>query len=264
MKRKTCQTCKRPTPQTCICTALPSKPIQLSRSRVIVLQHPNERKRKNAFLPLIELCLQCNSSVDSTIRNDDGDFSIRTIVGRWLGEGIVDSKTVWKLLNDPNEPLFIFFPLENALALDDAIQRANMTLTRNNNMGNIQGQESPPMDSVKHTSPNASTSKINLLFIDATWKYAKEMNTKTVKNGGWPQHAVYVRIDPRKDYGEYFFKPLRFDIRTPPSPDHLSTAECIAHTLRVVEENDELFNVLMRPLDLMVQQWHTLKDVQNG
>lgn len=51
----------------------------------------------------------------------------------------------------------------------------------------------------------------------------------------------------------------RFDIRTPPSPDHLSTAECIATVLREVEgeSNKDIFDVLMRPLDLMVSQWRS-------
>lgn len=51
----------------------------------------------------------------------------------------------------------------------------------------------------------------------------------------------------------------RFDIRTPPSPDHLSTAECIATVLRELEgeSNKDIFDLLMRPLDLMVSQWRS-------
>jgi Uncharacterized conserved protein len=253
MTREICQFCKRPIPYTCICAALPSKPIELSRARVIVLQHPNEQKRKNASLPLIELCLKGKQSTNhgnDGVCDENGDFSLEIIVGRWLGEGIVDSN-VWKLLNDPNEPLFIFFPLvDNALSLEDAL------LARKHNVQGVIGQDLQPVVSTNNTERTASTTtttlttKINLLFIDATWKYAKEMNAKTVQNGGWPQHAVYIRIHPSTDYSDNSFKPLRFDIRTPPSRDHLSTAECIAHALGVVEESNELFNALMKPLEI--------------
>lgn len=262
MAREICKVCKRPTPQTCLCSVLPSKPIHLSRARVIILQHPNERKRKNASLPLIELCLQGKQS--RTKDEKDGrdyvesiDFSLRSFVGRWLGEEIVDSVPVWRLLNDPNEPLFVFFPLDDAVSLNEALQTLEIKYH--------QRHYNQPAASKKSTVTIESTYKINLLFIDATWKHAKEMNDKTVKKGGWPQHAVYVKIDPSKDYDDCFFKPLRFDIRTPPSPDHLSTAECIAYTLRVIEDNgNELFDTLMRPLDLMVQQWHCLKTIKNN
>lgn len=54
----------------------------------------------------------------------------------------------------------------------------------------------------------------------------------------------------------------RFDIRTPPSPDHLSTAECVASVLRELEgeSNKDIFDLLMRPLDLMVSQWRSFKE----
>lgn len=183
---------------------------------------------------------------------ENGDFSLQVIVGRWLGEGIVDYN-IWKLLNDPNEPLFIFFPLvDHAVSLQDAL------LARKHNV------HQPVLSTNQAERTASTTTKINLLFIDATWKYAKEMNAKTVQNGGWPKHAVYIRIHPSTDYSDNSFKPLRFDIRTPPSRDHLSTAECIAHALRVVEESNELFNALMKPLDLMVHQWHSLRDMKNS
>ena len=106
------------------------------------------------------------------------------------------------------------------------------------------------------------TKKITLFFIDSTWKYAKEMLKAGLKHKIWPSHMINVKLT-----GDDFkpgFQPRRFDIRTPPSLDQLSTAECIAHSLRLVEGRDDVFDTLMKPLDLMVQQWHSFFDEESN
>eukprot|EP01083_Nonionella_stella_P130075 394751_1 len=97
------------------------------------------------------------------------------------------------------------------------------------------------------------------------------MDTKSIENNSWPKHMIRIKLNPEKgDCGENF-QPKRFDIRSPPSINHLSTAECIAHVLRIVEagkkskvdserKDDCLFNTLMKPLDLMVKQWRSFSD----
>lgn len=61
------------------------------------------------------------------------------------------------------------------------------------------------------------------------------------------------------------FQPRRFDIRAPPSPNHLCTAECIALALSIVErDNMEIYRALMKPLELMVQKWHSCADGGDG
>lgn len=53
------------------------------------------------------------------------------------------------------------------------------------------------------------------------------------------------------------FQPRRFDIRSPPSAEHLSTAEALAKSLSRIEDDDNfIYNTIMKPLDLMVRQWH--------
>jgi len=49
----------------------------------------------------------------------------------------------------------------------------------------------------------------------------------------------------------------RFNIRTPPSPEHLSTAECLAWVASKVEEDPIIYDTLMKPLDSMVQKWRS-------
>ena len=54
--RTLCERCDRP-PTQCLCASLPRSPIQTS-TRVLVLQHPKEARRRIASVPLIPLCLE--------------------------------------------------------------------------------------------------------------------------------------------------------------------------------------------------------------
>ena len=266
-KREVCQRCTRPTPQACICLALPPKPLHLRSTRVIVLQHPNESKRKNRSLPLIELCLACDESSgeigrsssngSSELMAEHKDFTFNTTIARWWGKEVVDP-LVWKIVNNPDEPLMLCFPSDDSIPVQDALETILFTSTSKNTK--TSDSTHPRIQSETNeqnlSEPN-SNKKINIIFIDGTWKYAKEMDSKTTQNGGWPKHVIRIKISNF----ENDFKPRRFDIRTPPSQSHLSTAECIAQVLKVVEDKGtELYEALMRPLDLMVQQWHSFQN----
>jgi len=130
---------------------------------------------------------------------------------------------------------------------------------------------------------NRKEKKMVLLFLDATWKYAQEMDRACIKYGVYPPHMIRVRLDPTVDCGASLgsnedrtavtcvtanlltsqpqFQPRRFDIRTPPTPDHLCTAECIAWALSIVESDMGIYRTLMKPLDLMVQKWRSFTGV---
>lgn len=51
-------------------------------------------------------------------------------------------------------------------------------------------------------------------------------------------------------------KAMRFAIRTPKSENHWCTAEAIAHTLAKIEDRREIFDTIMKPLDLVVERWY--------
>ena len=55
--RELCARCSRPAAGQCICSALPPSPID-TRTRVLVLQHPAEAKKRIASVPLLSLCLK--------------------------------------------------------------------------------------------------------------------------------------------------------------------------------------------------------------
>mmetsp|Transcript_27292 Transcript_27292/g.55114 ORF Transcript_27292/g.55114 Transcript_27292/m.55114 type:complete len:225 (-) Transcript_27292:10-684(-) len=112
--------------------------------------------------------------------------------------------------------------------------------------------------------------KITLIFLDATWKHAREMDNKNAAAGVWPDHLIRVQLTPSVVDADYFgetkttkntydpktdFVQRRFYIRAPPSPDHLSTAECLAWIASRVEGNPLIFESIMKVLDSMVELW---------
>jgi hypothetical protein len=73
----------------------------------------------------------------------------------------------------------------------------------------------------------------------------------------YPDHILRVQLS-EADLENV--TPRRFDIRTPLSDEHLSTAECLAWAVAQVEGNQESYDIIMKPLDLMVRQWHSFSD----
>ncbi len=276
-KRQICLRCNRLT-ITCICSSLPNPLLRLSKCRIIVLQHPHEQRRKNRSLPLVELCFSrsCSGFINGTENNEESttDTSITTfsspndkesnttsnnstdtqlqdfncIIARRLGDQ-VDTKLM-NLIHDSNYNFLLVYPTNDSISLKDAIERIenNNKKQRNENQHKV----------ISSNQISDNDKKYLLFFIDATWKYANEMLQTGIKLNLWPPHTIHVKLTPDNlQSNELKFQPRRFDIRTPPSLDQLSTAECIAHCLRIVEGRNDIFDILMKPLDLMVQQWHS-------
>jgi DTW domain-containing protein YfiP len=224
-KRSICTRCDRPAPSACICAALPDERIHLQKCRCLVLQHPHEIRRKNRSLPLVEYCLDAES--------------LTVTVGRRFGSSTDES--VLQMLKEsppspsPEEnstpnPVWLFYPGADAIPLSQALKQHK---------------------SSKHNG------RITLIFLDATWKYAKEMDQANTQNKQYPDHMLRVQLS-EADLENV--TPRRFDIRTPLSDEHLSTAECLAWTIAQVEENQISYDIIMKPLDLMVRQWHSFSD----
>ena len=201
-KRPLCTRCQRPTPGACICAALPAEPIELSKSRILVLQHPHETKRKNRSVPLLQLALSKDS--------------MDVAVGRRLG----DQLSFQSIIQDESQPLLLLYPGPDAIPLEEAMELLKPL----------------PGD------------KLNILVLDGTWKYAKEMD----RASSYPDRIQRIQLKPSSFAN---FRPGRFDIRTPPTPDHLSTAECIAWVVSRIEEDPALYERLLEPLDYMVAKW---------
>lgn len=248
-----------------------------------MLQHPHELRKKNRSLPLVELCLlgknkhrgeeeklkqNCKTSDASSTKEED--FVMKTIVGRkFRCENHSDDATITKIFRDPNEVVVLVFPHKHAADLQEGIRLAEERCGFA--ISNERGRENDSNDST-------SSKKINLIFIDATWKHAREMVANMDTMGEWPKNLIQVQMTPtdysRSDDGistnnaedsikskdnnsneEQTFIERRFNIRTPPSPDLLSTAECVAWVVSRVEHNPQIYQSITKVLDCMVEMW---------
>ena len=259
-KRIICGRCKYPKEKACICCALPETPLYtlFKRCRMIVLQHPHELRRKNRSLPLVELALFGERISNDTVEQEDAkatkdeDFVMKTIVGRRIGDK--SDEGILKILRDPTEVVLLVFPHSDAMDIHDGIALAESKIKDNNVKAD---GESPKADK-----------KINLIFIDASWKHAIEMNNKTEAAGIWPKNMIRVQLTPSSQQdttqdssSDNAFIQRRFQIRAPPSPDHLSTAECLAWIASRVENNPEIYEGIMKVLDYMVELWRGFANV---
>jgi len=238
-----------------------------------VLQHPHEARRKNRSLPLIEMCFAA-----STDQNDEDDWSIKTLIGRRLGD-----KTPEKLMKliQSSEDVILVFPDDDKKFLRDGVNCETRAMSLHEGLEELKirrlvgrQQKYPENKNNLDSSDifhNERVIPATLIFIDATWKYAKEMVATNTRMELWPKDLIRVSLFPFDNNCNEIsfvqesrirssvpigFRPNRFDIRTPPSVKHLSTAECIAWVTSVVEEDPDLYKILMKPLDAMVKQWN--------
>ena len=134
--RKLCSHCSRPLQQ-CICPALPDKPISVT-TKVLVLQHPAEAKRRIATVPLIPLCLQ----------------HVEVLRGICFDSML---EPLSRALEDGYRPI-VLFPHDGAIAIDrpGAIDRWHS-------------------DSTAQCSSDGMPKKILMVLLDGTWTQARHM-----------------------------------------------------------------------------------------
>mmetsp|Transcript_67460 Transcript_67460/g.152665 ORF Transcript_67460/g.152665 Transcript_67460/m.152665 type:complete len:303 (-) Transcript_67460:176-1084(-) len=133
--REVCGRCSRP-PAVCLCGCLPERPIEVPGVRVLVLQHPNERKKKTvSTVPLLPLSL---AQVDVKVAYGFEAESLGPLRGA---------------VRDGLQPLLLY-PGPQAVSLD--------------------GGGGPPGESEKggpgfKSGPNG----VLLILLDGTWSQAK-------------------------------------------------------------------------------------------
>ena len=224
----------------------------------LVLQHPHELRKKNRSMPLVDLCLFGKVGQQSDTSKDD--FIMKTITMRRFGD--YTDASVMNILRDPNEVIVLVFPHKDAMDLEEGIQLAEKRCGYNIDVDDIEEQ--------KHQKKK----KMTLIFIDGTWKHAREM--EQASSVEWPKNLIRVQLKPRKSNfkegsdqssnievnskeGPAFVE-RRFQIRTPPSPDHLSTAECLAWIVSRVENNPHIYQSITKALDYMVTIWQQVRE----
>lgn len=278
VSRQTCDRCTYPT-RTCVCPSLPTNPLSplFQKCRILVLQHPHELRRANSSLPLVDLCLfGKRQNNDKYAPINENDFVMKIIVGRRFGDHC--DEAAMKILRDPNEVVVLVFPHKLAMDFEEGLRIAEERCCISSCEGNRDERSAARMD-------NPQNKKMNIVFIDATWKHAKEMEAATDAAGEWPASMIRVQLTPTSSgissgdanfskgkanagkndsesntqHFHYESQPSfiqrRFLIRTPPSPDHLSTAECIAWIASRVENNPQIYESVTKVLDYMVRLW---------
>jgi DTW domain-containing protein YfiP len=202
----------------------------LRRCHCLVLQHPHEERRKNRSLPLAELCLHPDS--------------LTVVRGRRFGPEATPANTeasLQRLLLVRNEKgssaaVWLLFPGPSAISLQEALQRRRR----------------------RKGSKEEEDEVVTLVFLDATWRYAREMDSANVRHGQYPANTLRVQVTAGDGL---VVDSRRFDIRAPPAELHFSTAECLAFVASKVEgRSSGVYDTLMKPLDLMVKQWHSFSD----
>ena len=245
-RRPICERCSRPTPRACICEGLPETPITLKHSHILVLQHPHEARRKNRSLPLLELCLD-KSSMTTVIARRFGEYTPEAV------ELLQSYDTV--LLIFPEQPT-----IENVASTDKEKEKEK---GKENTIEKVPELSLSGAKEYSQKQTEATKDKKTLIVVlDATWKFAKEMDKANLEHHQYPSNMKRVALsweDPARP--KQADKAFRFDIRTPPSEVHLSTTECIAWVLTALEEEgddetEELYKTLMKPLDVMVEKWN--------
>jgi DTW domain-containing protein YfiP len=280
-ERQMCNRCEFPE-RTCICPSLPTNPLYplLQKCRILVLQHPHELRRTNSSLPLAELCLfGRRRSKEKVTSKNENEFVMKTVVGRRFGDHC--DEEAMKVLRDPNGVVVLVFPHKLAMDFEAGLriaeERCCISCSEENDETNDENNKSQGSESTA-LRDNPNRKKMTLVFIDATWKHAKEMEVATDAAGEWPKNIIRVQMTPSsignsgidlngsdrnaadsklqcdKDESQRFIQ-RRFLIRTPPSPDHLSTAECIAWIASRVENAPHIYESVTKVIDYMVGLW---------
>jgi DTW domain-containing protein YfiP len=137
-KRKLCERCHRPVPQTCLCEFLPATPITVHTAEVVVLQHPLELKNHKAAshrsLPLLELCLDPSSLTLTTGRRFGTESLGTEICSKLWGETAASSYL----------PVLVFPRIAVAELEDSATKHAEVGNSNNEGTNQPQSERNQP------------------------------------------------------------------------------------------------------------------------
>ncbi|VFQ78515.1 unnamed protein product [Cuscuta campestris] len=211
--RRKCTKCDRPA-SVCLCAAIPPEPIPIY-TRVVVLQHPHERRHKLATVPVLSKCI--------------GNCEV--IVGRRLRYG--DSKVLDDLHDDavanPNRPsraVFLFPGTETSKSVE--------------------------IDKWKSSTKDFDKTNYVLIALDGTWKHAKEMMHGSLEFLSKFAVQVYLSYNTSINGGTIFDSDLI--LRKEPFSGCVSTLEAVARCLRVIDpDGDEVEAKLLEALRAMVR-----------
>jgi len=209
--RPLCEVCKRP-PRVCICSALPEKTPLDIKTRIIILQHPREFRRKTiGTVPLVKLLLSKGNASGGVVDNTGGGCDVITCpyAGRDMGEYFSTHPRVVSALESGHARL-LFPALHPCDPLDSLIKSEVTNLDDEGSASEWEGKA-------------AGT----LIVIDGSWSQAK-----TIFKQAKLLHSV-----PRVQFGQGGLGEYG-QLRSEPRGNYMSTLESVAHSLRILEGAD--------------------------
>lgn len=223
-KRQKCGHCGRPS-HGCVCSTMPKEPLSIT-GRILVLQHPHEKKRKLATVPLLGRCLK-DCHVKAHRRFPEHVFSELDLAIEQAKSGQC--------------PLYLLFPGPGAVDLADAMSHPRSSGT---------------------TTPSKDAPAYTLAVIDGTWQQAHEMlRAVAPRIMGVSENIVQVKLpDPppaHKGSGDESDEApaMQLPLRVEPQEGCVTTMEAVARALHVLEGKPrgvEVMGAIMAPLEFLV------------
>ena len=215
-RRRVCPECVRPV-TSCLCDAFPDEPIRLkSGGVVLILQHPLEKKRKLATVPLLRKSLErCEVLVGRDFRRP----------GRFP-----ELDRVMSLAEAGECEVFVLYPGAESLDLAGVVEEGRKRATATE-------------------SGSRRDHRWALVAIDGTWQQAKEMfncsKDRLLPPGIKGIHRVNLNDGTR---------PLcRLPLRSEPLEGCVTTLEAVATALGILEDSPSLADAIMAPLAKLVR-----------
>ena len=222
--RQPCTCCGRP-PSVCVCAAVPAKRVRLRRTRVLIVQHWREEKKKKIMgtMPIAKLCIDSDSlevCVDRSIRGDRGAMlgasdtaASLPALGRALG--LLPASTAGSL---PHRTPLLLFPGQGAVALHELLASE----------ASVPGEDASCSHSTDGDGDGERTAshRRTLIVLDGTWKQASQLMRR---HRAALAHAARVML---VGCGRSRYEEIR---RREPAEGVVSTLEALAAALRLLE-----------------------------
>jgi DTW domain-containing protein YfiP/GNAT superfamily N-acetyltransferase len=196
--RQVCGGCSRPE-ALCVCDVLPDQKL-ITKTRILILQHPNERRKKNfSTVPLLRLVLE----------------NVQVLVGYEFDADQI--APVKELISKGQKPLLLY-PSPEAISLDNLDFAALSSSEKDINSSN---------DTIICSDDNNDQDNL-LIIVDGTWMEAKRIMRESPS---LVQHCQKVQFtsDSTSIYDA---------VRKEPEAHCLSTLEACAKALELLENNN--------------------------
>lgn len=242
--RSICNHCERPV-TACLCEAFPAQPLAC-RGLIVVLQHPYEAKRKFATVPLLLRALAGN---------------VLVLRGRTLkGHSAAILRDLLTTASDHSVPCLLLFPGPGVADLETVSQTLSASI-RGRAPFRCPGVVDPAAmhqpEVLQAIIVAVSLASYILICVDGTWQQAMEMfkaaQAKVLQEFDFIQRVQLQCSSSEAEQPDYQNVLQRCVLREP-APQCLTTLEALARALSQLEGDEEMYSLLLRPLEMLISQ----------